>query len=918
MRAPAAAFENAPAPRRNWRGQAWHIPKGDPCTFKRADGRPCGLPPSSHRVDHYPQGDPCKRCGLGPGPHRTKRHKLNSERHFYVGIDGEGQGDRTLGRDSDHRYCLLAWSDEAGKRKDFIEAPPGGALSSEQCLDFILRLPLQARAFAFAFNYDLTKILQDVDNEALWLLFRAERRKRRKGFEKHGPKPVHWRHYKLNIQGSKFTVVDTRDKTAGKRGRRRVVWDTFKFYQAKFTSALEDWYKCSKHEKLDIPPSDCPVCGIWVQVKPAIEQMKLMKAERHRFDQISRPQVREYCFSECGFMAGLTRKLVEAHAKAQLDLRSFHGAGSTAGAVLKTFQIDKTSKGRGYQGPFLDPDEWKARRNGPKAMWEAIAMAFFGGRFEHSVIGGIPGPIFGKDISSAYPYQLYWLPCLECGTWELTKDRDEINNTRAALVQYGLDASTAPPWTWGPFPFRDKKGSIAFPLVSGGGWVWRDEYLQGERMFPHVRFKQAWVYRCNCNHHPFREIPMLYVERLRIGKEGPGIVIKLGCNACYGKLAQSLGDNPPFQSWIWAGMITSGTRAQLLEVTSLHTDWATTYNVLAKATDGIYSRENVKAPAPRETMTPDLWLEYRARLVSELGPGLAMVEFDRARKLFEEKPLGGWETKVVKQGMFFARPGIYWPLNATEKEINAVRARGVGRAALYANWKRAIRAFENGNRLHRPGCEGLTCHCPREETIHAIGCKGVNEAGDLTLPELCQCPLGDKMHSDTCGGSYCDCDPGASISGVERFHGAKSSISRRAMTPKEIEEATAKGDWGINPLTGKPRKKLHPFVYERGPMLDEHGSEPKPETLTRKQSRSRYGQWSRRGIDMSFNPMPKRAGINEGGTLSMRNFPPDLMSEPYDKTTWSEDRARLVAAMEELNEQPDGGDYSTYERGLES
>lgn len=895
MRVPSGAFEAAPLPRRNWRGQAEHIPQGDPCTRPRGDGRPCGLPPSSHRVHHYPQGDPCKRCGLGPGPHKVKAHKLNSERKYYVGIDGEGQGRER------HQYKLLAWSDEAGKRRDYVQAPEGGQISSEAALDFVLRLPLQARAFAFAFNYDLTKMLQDVDNEALWLLFRSERRKRRKGFEKHGPKPVHWRHYTLNVQGSKFTVTN---KLTGKR---RVVWDTFKFYQAKFTSALEDWYKCGKHAKLDIPPADCEVCGIWAQVKPAIEQMALMKAERHRFDQIPRGQVREYCFSECAFMAGLTRKLVEAHAKAQLDLRSFHGAGSTAGAVLKTFQIDKTSKGRGYAGPFLDPDEWKAKRNGPKEMWKAIAMAFFGGRFEHSVIGGIPGPLYGKDISSAYPYQLYWLPCLECGTWELTRKRSDIDNAQAALVRYSLDASAAPAWTWGPFPFRDKKGSIAFPLVSGGGWVWQDEYKTGERMFPHVRFQEAWVYRSDCNHHPFREIPMLYVERLRIGKEGPGIVIKLGCNACYGKLAQSLGDNPPFQSWIWAGMITSGTRGQLLEVTGLHTDWATTCNVLAKATDGVYSRENVQAPAPRETMTKDLWEEYRARLVSELGPGLAMVEFDRAQKLFNEKPLGGWETKVVKQGMFFARPGIYFPLNATEKELAAVRARGVGRAALYANWKRAIRSFENGNRLHNPMCEGYRCACPREETIHAVNCKG---------DTLCKCPPGDKTHADTCGGAYCDCDPGASISGVERFHGAKSSISRRAMTPKEEEAARALGDFGINPLTGKPRKKLHPFVYERGTF--EEAGDLSDEDVKLLAGKQRYGQWSRRGIDMSFNPMPKRTSITADGTLTMRNFPVDQESEPYDKTTWSEDKARLWQAMEELLEQPDGGDYTNYERGMQS
>ena len=48
------------------------------------------------------------------------------------------------------------------------------------------------------------------------------------------------------------------------------------------------------------------------------------------------------------------------------------------------------------------------------------------------------------------------------------------------------------------------------------------------------------------------------------------------------KLAQSLGKHPPFQCWIWASMITSGTRAQMLDMLALHKDWR---NLLAIATD---------------------------------------------------------------------------------------------------------------------------------------------------------------------------------------------------------------------------------------------------------------------------------------------------------------------------------------------
>jgi hypothetical protein len=857
--------------------RVYHSPTGDPCTRPVGDGV-CGHPAKRHRVDHIPQGEPCAKCGLDIGAHYKKRQPFASEKAYYVGIDGEGQGRE------DHRYVLLAWSNESGTRQAWVEAEEGKALTTVQCLEFILKLPRAARAFAFAFNYDLTKILQDVDNEVLWYLFRADKRQRGPGYEKYGPRPVHWGNYKLNIHGSKFTVEN---KTTGVK---RAVWDVFKFYQSKFTTALEDWYK---------PTPD------WATAKDDVERIRTMKDKRNQFDKEDRGGVRAYCFLECRYMAGLTRKLVEAHESAKLHLRSFHGAGSTAGAVLKLMGIDKTSKGINYTGELLTPEAWRYKRNGPPEMKLAIAQAFFGGRFEHSVIGavrgfpltaeqikryeasdphyhdhgrkvvGAPGPLWGLDISSAYPYQLFSLPCLECGTWRLTRDRKEVASARTALVRYSLDPGKCPPnLKWGPFPFREKTGAITFPATSGGGWVWREEFNEGRRLFPHVRFHEAWIYECDCDHQPFSEIPLLYVERLRIGKEGPGIVIKLGCNACYGKLAQSIGSNPPFQSWIWAGMITSGTRAQLLQLYSLHRDPA---NALAMATDGLYTREELTGPPPRPTMTEALWETYAGRLRAKYPEHEAASELARARKLFGEKPLGGWERKRVDAGMFFARPGIYFPLNPSADDIKAMRARGIGRGALHASWAKCIDAYETGNRLHRTHCRHY---------------KAPTFAND------------------------CDCPLGVSISHVDRFHGAKSSISRASLDDGAIRELFERNDFGCNPLTGKPRKAPHPFVYTRGPLLNSDG-QPELETLTRK-GKTRYGQWSQRQIDMTFNPMPKRGSINPDGTLAIRSMPSDQQSAPYNKATHSrsEDALALQRYLEEMMEQPGGADWADYEREM--
>lgn len=664
-----------------------HVPVGDPCTGG-IDGK-CGLAPHQHRPHHNPQGDPCKQCSLPARQHRVKHapdHKkhcscgaalsnhlgrtrseheqaakkeldklrTHAVRRYYLGIDGEGQG-----RD-DHKYILLCTNNADGSRRDCVEAAPGERLTTEQCLDFILRQPIDAKIFSYAFNYDLTKILTDVDDEILYKLFRPELRPPSK--PKLPPHAVYWGGYSLNLLGTKFTVK--------KDGRRRVVWDIFRFFQSKFTKALEEWH---------------------VGEKDRLARMREMKDKRAEFDKQDRKTIRAYCFDECRDMAALAEKLDEAHMQAGLKLRSYYGAGSSAGVMLKNMSIEKQV------------------REGPAEMKPLVAAAFFGGRFEHSVIGAIPGPVWSYDISSAYPYQLYQLPCLGCGQWSQTTNRRDLDRARTALVRYSLGR---PPKNlpWGPFPFRLKNGSICFPSTSGGGWIWMSEFLAAEKLFPHVRFQEAWIYETDCDHRPFAEIPGYYNERLRLGKDGPGLVIKLGTNSCYGKLAQSIGAAPPYQSWIWAGMITAGTRAQILEMLGLHKDPS---NMLMIATDGIYTREKITAPKPIETGTYNCQVcGTAARKIGEPCPKGCTSASGQPMLC---KPLGGWERKVVKKGIFAARPGIYFPLNPTEEETEKVRARGVGRAVMQSNWEKMVDAWKTGEKsIH---LADLTRFCGAKSSI---------------------------------------------------------------------------------------------------------------------------------------------------------------------------------------------------------
>ena len=581
------------------------------------------IPPSAEQI-------PLKS---GQSKYSKSRNKSSNKEKYFVGVDGEGQGR------GPHLYTLLAWSDELGIERDWVENKSG--LSTVECFDFLLSIPNRAKAFAYAFNYDLTKMFTDIDNETLFKLFHPEHRPSKN--KKSGPAPIAWGDYLINLQMTKFTIECPATK------RKRVIWDVFKFFQSKFTAALVDW-KVATFEEL--------------------EEMRTMKDKRSEHDQVAKEEggfdrIRLYCLDECAKMATLARNLVKAHEDAGLVLKSFYGAGSTGGSMLKKGEIDKQ------------------KRTALPEMHEAIACGFFGGRFENSVIGEVQGPLWSYDISSAYPYETTFLPCLECGEWTLTQKRSDLEGARAALVHYGL--GKAPPnLSWGPFPFRMKDGSICYPVESGGGWVWDKEYLEGERIFPHVQFKEAWIYTADCRHKPFHFIPEYYLVRLKIGKEGKGIVIKLGVNSVYGKLAQSVGEDPPFQCWIWAGMITSGTRAQILRALSLHKDPA---NLLMVATDGICSRERLVLPEPVSTRT-DILLDCCDK--SKEGKECSHVE----KKI--KKPLGGWEEKEVKKGVFFVRPGIYFPLNPTAEELKTVRARGVGRAVMYNAWQKLVESWEEG------------------------------------------------------------------------------------------------------------------------------------------------------------------------------------------------------------------------------
>ena len=654
-----------------------HNPKGDPCAR-------CGKNASDHYVKHWPEGNPCAKCGLAAGKHlrlirsgfrrKTPAAAACPSKDIHdcgsiVSVDGEGVG-RAV-----HRYTMMVAADGAGHRVwSTRDVGPGGELRTAECLDFLLALP-EPRIFAYGFGYDLSKMLVDIPNAPLYMLFRPELRMRestnRKGETlRNNPMPIHWNGYKLNWMASRFSV--------SKDGRRRVVWDILKFFQCSFLRALRDW-KIGK-------PADLAV----------IEEMK---NSRSTFDDASRESILRYSALECMYNGQLVQALIQAHADAGLPpLKKFYGAGTTSGLILDTMGIRAR------------------RRDAPKNMVQAVSQSFFGGRFENSVCGRVAGKPFtgsagGKefhgdpvvwsyDISSAYPYHTRFLPCMDHGFWSLTKDRNAIESARAALVHTRVH-QPGKRRPWGPFPFRLKgkeKGCICFPARSGGGWIWRDEYLAGEALFDNVEFRQAWVLNGDCDCDVFERMSHFYRERIRIGKEGAGMVFKFGPNGVYGKLAQSVGMTPPYQCWIWASLITSNTRGQILrDILGAHKDWS---NLLAIATDGVYTLERLSLPAPRDTGT--------SNLIDEKGKPV-------------NKPLGGWEEKPIKGSVFFARPGIYFESGLSQENMKEIiRARGIGRMELVRYAKKIEQAYLRGDESFTLKSQ-LDRFCGAKSSLHVKG-----------------------------------------------------------------------------------------------------------------------------------------------------------------------------------------------------
>ncbi len=473
-----------------------------------------------------------------PGLDKRKRPGKGAKELPFITIDGEAIGESG--------YHLLAAS-----TGDEIANPEG--LSSADCLRFLLDLKAKhgsAVYCGYALGYDCEHWIRDFGPD-LWRSFKetGEGNVRIKG-----------RSYTLQYIPRKWF------KIGYYKGDRFIphieVFDVFSFFQASFVATVGSPETGQKKGWGAATPEEMAVLTEW-------------KEKRGEFRLEDWEDIRAYNQIECSVLVRLMEKLRTALLSADIRLSSWHGPGAVANVLLR----------RHGMGEHIE-------KNLPPEAVEAIACAYFGGRFQVFKFGHIEG-VYDYDISSAYPYATTLLPSTR-GTWQKVEgyQGDDAPWT-VYLVSWKTDASAG---DLTPFPWRDANGIIHYPCY-GKGWYWGWEVAaclrtwgdairveMGWRLYPEEEGIFGWM-----NELASKRVEAKQHSKTTCGEErerwqGIERAYKLALNSVYGKTIQTVGSHRPFLCPMWAGLITSHCRARLMDAAS-----AAPHSLVCFATDGLFS-----------------------------------------------------------------------------------------------------------------------------------------------------------------------------------------------------------------------------------------------------------------------------------------------------------------------------------------
>lgn len=465
----------------------------------------------------------------------------------FVGVDGEG-GD--FYGDGGHEYLLL----RAGEH--VLET--GRPLTSGECLAFLADLPKGKLYVSFYFDYDVTMMLRGLPEERLRRLLDPNLRRKNPCSPTF---PVDWGQFQVDYVSHK----EFRVRRRGKGAQWTIVSDTGSFFQEAFAKALADGTVGGALQK-------------WLGEAPEytaiIRGIAEGKGKRNEFGPMTDYE-REYNRHECELLAVMMEKYRDMCDRLELRPLKWQGPGQL---VTSFFKRER----------FPRHDDLEIYDRIPDFIWFAN-NAFYGGRFECCHFGWIGQNVYQWDINSAYASVYHKLPCLVHSLW--VRRTKVPSSDRKSDSIYVADVRFKHPkgWSVNTLPIRTDKGTLIFPR-EGRGIYWSAEIDTARRNGVEIELVGAcWecVPKCGCQ--PFEKVYELYAERQRLGSSTQGRPLKLMLATLYGKFAQTVGC-APFASPVWAGLITSFTRAMLVDAALAPGNGGS--DVIMLATDGLYTLDD--------------------------------------------------------------------------------------------------------------------------------------------------------------------------------------------------------------------------------------------------------------------------------------------------------------------------------------
>lgn len=400
-------------------------------------------------------------------------------------------------------YCLFGAS--TGERICYID------LSTIDCLSLILDVEESypnAIHISFVFGYDVNQILKDVSFRHLLLL------------KKYGK--CHYRGFNIEYIPRKWFVVSD-----GKRSAK--IFDVFLFFNCSFGKALR---------KYDIgTPSD-------------LDRIDKGKEERPQFKWSNIKEITAYWETELRYGVELMEKLRSIIYGAGFRISSWHGPGALASYALDSHNT------------LIHMD-----KGIPEDIRLASQYAMFGGRFQPFMAGFYDGPVYDRDINSAYAYSFSRLPSLANGKWLYVANPDPKDTVYRRMGLYHIRYTGKFGTGAFPLPHRSKGGSVCYPPAVEGWYHAPEAALV--RNDPNAEFLEAWVFEDDGS-YPFSWIIDAFHERQIMQERGDPSekTIKWMLAALYGQAAQRAGwertgKAPRWHQLEWAGAVTAECRAMI-------------------------------------------------------------------------------------------------------------------------------------------------------------------------------------------------------------------------------------------------------------------------------------------------------------------------------------------------------------------